>query len=140
MDPFEQRLRRVRESATARERKRLLLVNDAYTRLSNVLPQDFIGNGTKLDILRGAVRYIQLLDLQLSKYEMRQAKTLNQCIECGTDSKMVVNSSDRSNHQRTRYSFDTCSTEAHSHDITAAPSTACALMQSTVIARSNTGL
>ncbi|XP_033104753.1 myoblast determination protein 1 homolog B-like [Anneissia japonica] len=108
MDSFEQRLRRVRESATARERRRLLLVNDAYTRLSNALPQDFIGNGTKLDILRGAVKYITLLDLQLKKPEASEPKTqINQSYgttDYDADSEMEIKS--RSKGCCCIYSFD----------------------------------
>ena len=62
---FEMRLMRVRKNATARERRRLAEVNSAYTDLSRQVPQQLLGNATKLEVLRGATRYIQILMMML---------------------------------------------------------------------------
>ncbi len=61
------RLMRVRKNATARERRRLAEVNRAYTELSRQVPQQLLGNATKLEVLRGATQYIQMLMLILDK-------------------------------------------------------------------------
>ncbi|XP_003726943.2 myoblast determination protein 1 homolog 2 [Strongylocentrotus purpuratus] len=66
MSTFQLRQRRVRQNATARERRRLAEVNRAYSNLSNHVPQHLLGNATKLEVLRGAACYIELLTILLS--------------------------------------------------------------------------
>ncbi|XP_041467971.1 myoblast determination protein 1 homolog A-like isoform X2 [Lytechinus variegatus] len=66
MSTFQLRQRRVRQNATARERRRLAEVNRAYSNLSNHVPQHLLGNATKLEVLRGATCYIELLTVILS--------------------------------------------------------------------------
>ncbi|XP_072182458.1 uncharacterized protein [Diadema setosum] len=63
---FQVRQLRVRQNATARERRRLAEVNRAYSDLSNYVPQHLLGNATKLEVLRGAACYIRLLSTILA--------------------------------------------------------------------------
>lgn len=67
---FEMRLMRVRKNATVRERRRLAEVNLAYTELSRQVPQQLLGNATKLEVLRGAAQYIHLLMVMLGKTDI----------------------------------------------------------------------
>ena len=50
MSSFQVRQRRVRQNATARERRRLAEVNRAYSDLTNHVPQHLLGNATKLEV------------------------------------------------------------------------------------------